>query len=47
MHNRVVRDYFDIDWQRVWNTVKDDFPPLLEKSKSPFLDLSMHALLNI
>jgi uncharacterized protein with HEPN domain len=37
MRNRVVHDYFDIDWQRVWNTVKDDLPPLLGKIKTLLL----------
>jgi uncharacterized protein with HEPN domain len=31
IRNKVVHDYFDVAWDIVWNTVKDDFPPLLQK----------------
>jgi uncharacterized protein with HEPN domain len=28
MRNKMVHDYFDIDWKIVWSTVKDDLPRL-------------------
>lgn len=28
IRNKVIHDYFDIAWDVVWNTVKDDLPPL-------------------
>ena len=31
MRNRVVHAYFDIDLDRVWDTVIDDLPPLIEQ----------------
>jgi len=34
IRNKVVHDYFDVAWDVVWNTVKDDFPPLLERISS-------------
>lgn len=29
MRNRLIHAYFDIDLDRVWDTVKDDLPPLV------------------
>ncbi|HEY4723641.1 MAG TPA: HepT-like ribonuclease domain-containing protein [Anaerolineales bacterium] len=29
MRNRLIHAYFDIDPDRVWDTVKDDLPPLV------------------
>lgn len=29
MRNRLVHAYFDIDLDRVWDTVLDDLPPLI------------------
>lgn len=29
MRNRLIHAYFDIDVDRVWDTVKDDLPPLI------------------
>lgn len=29
MRNRLIHGYFDIDLDRVWDTVKDDLPPLV------------------
>ena len=29
MRNRLIHGYFDVDLDRVWDTVTDDFPPLL------------------
>jgi uncharacterized protein with HEPN domain len=34
IRNKVVRDYFDVAWDIVWNTVKGDFPPLLQQVRS-------------
>ena len=28
MRNRLIHAYFDIDLDRVWDTVTDDLPPL-------------------
>lgn len=33
MRNRVVHAYFDIDLDRVWDTVKDDLPQLITELK--------------
>ena len=29
MRNRLIHGYFDIDLDRVWDTIKDDLPPLV------------------
>jgi uncharacterized protein with HEPN domain len=29
MRNRLIHVYFDIDLDRVWDTVTDDMPPLI------------------
>lgn len=34
IRNKVVHDYFDIDWNVLWNTVKNDLPPLLRQVSS-------------
>ena len=34
IRNKVVHDYFDVAWDVVWDTGKQDLPPLLEKVKS-------------
>jgi uncharacterized protein with HEPN domain len=34
MRNRLVHGYFDIDYDQVWSTVKDDLPPLLAQLES-------------
>ena len=31
MRNRLIHAYFDIDLDRVWDTVKDDLPPLIDQ----------------
>lgn len=36
MRNLVIHEYFGVDLQIVWKTIKDDLPPLL--------DMLMHAL---
>lgn len=28
MRNKVIHNYFDIDWQVIWSTVNDDLPRL-------------------
>ena len=28
MHNKMIHEYFDVDWNVVWATVKDHLPPL-------------------
>jgi uncharacterized protein with HEPN domain len=30
MRNRLIHVYFDIDLDRVWDTIVDDLPPLIE-----------------
>jgi uncharacterized protein with HEPN domain len=30
MRNRLIHTYFDIDLDRVWDTVTDDLPPLID-----------------
>lgn len=34
IRNKVVHDYFDVAWDVVWDTVKQDLPPLLEQIQS-------------
>jgi uncharacterized protein with HEPN domain len=34
IRNKVVHDYFDVAWDVVWNTVKEDFPLLLQQISS-------------
>jgi uncharacterized protein with HEPN domain len=31
MRNRLIHGYFDIDLDRVWDTLVDDLPPLIEE----------------
>lgn len=31
MRNRLIHVYFDIDLDRVWDTITDDLPPLIEQ----------------
>lgn len=33
MRNRLIHAYFDIDVDRVWDTVKEDLPPLISELK--------------
>ena len=28
MRNKMIHNYFDVDWHIVWDTVKNDLPPL-------------------
>ncbi len=34
MRNRLIHGYYDIDAERVWNTVYVDLPPLVEELKT-------------
>jgi len=34
IRNKVVHDYFDVAWDVVWDTVKQDLPPLLKQIES-------------
>ena len=34
MRNRVVHAYFDVDLDRVWDTVTDDLPPLMARLRA-------------
>ena len=34
MRNRLIHIYFDIDLDRVWDTVTDDIPPLINLLES-------------
>ena len=31
MRNRLIHAYFDIELDRVWDTITDDLPPLVEE----------------
>ena len=31
MRNRLVHGYYDIDLDRVWDTLTDDLPPLIDE----------------
>ena len=34
MRNRIIHAYFDIDLDRVWDTVTDDLPPLASRLRA-------------
>lgn len=34
IRNKVVHDYFDVAWDVVWDTVKQDLPPLLAQIRT-------------
>jgi len=34
MRNRLVHGYDSVDWVRVWKTLQDDLPPLLQQLKA-------------
>ena len=34
IRNKVVHDYFNVAWDVVWDTVKQDLPPLLKQIRS-------------
>lgn len=36
MRNRLIHAYFDIDLDRVWDTITDDLPPLIEELEKIF-----------
>jgi uncharacterized protein with HEPN domain len=31
MRNKMIHEYFDMDWGVVWSPVKDDLPPLKQQ----------------
>lgn len=33
MRHRLVHGYDSVDWARVWKTLQDDLPPLLQRLK--------------
>jgi len=35
MRNRLIHAYFDVDLDRVWDTVTDDLPPLIAALETP------------
>jgi uncharacterized protein with HEPN domain len=34
MRNRLIHVYFDIDYKVIWQTVKENLPPLIKKLQS-------------
>jgi len=34
MRNRLIHGYFDIDYNIIWQTVKENLPPLIEQLQS-------------
>jgi uncharacterized protein with HEPN domain len=34
MRNRLIHVYFDIDYNIIWQTVKENLPPLIEQLQS-------------
>ena len=40
MRNRLIHGYFEIDMDRVWNTITDDLPRLVEHLEAVDLDSS-------
>lgn len=34
IRNKVIHDYFEVAWDIVWDTIKDDFPLLLKNVRS-------------
>ena len=43
MRNRLVHAYYDVDLNRVWDTIKDDLPPLVTELKRIVSDQSTPA----
>jgi uncharacterized protein with HEPN domain len=39
MRNRLIHGYFDIDLDRVWDTITDDLPPLIAQLRNILDDL--------
>jgi uncharacterized protein with HEPN domain len=39
MRNRLAHGYFDIDLDRVWDTVTQDLPPLVSELRNVLLDM--------
>ena len=40
MRNRLVHEYFDIDYEQVWKALTEDLPPLIEKWETILADES-------
>jgi len=38
MRNRLIRGYFDVDNDRVWDTVVDDLPPMIAALEEALFD---------
>jgi len=36
MRHRLVYGYDSVDWVRVWKTLREDFPPLLDSLQALF-----------
>ena len=43
MRNRLIHGYFDVDLDRVWDTVTDDLPPLLARLEAALARLDSSA----
>lgn len=39
MRHRIVHDCFAVDYQRLWDTVRNDLPPLIEQLESILQDV--------
>ncbi len=39
MRHRIVHDYFAVDYQRLWDTVHGDLPPLIEQLEQLLKDV--------
>jgi len=44
MRNRMVHNYFDVNIDPLWNTVKDDLPKLKEQTARLLIDLKKSAI---
>jgi uncharacterized protein with HEPN domain len=42
MRHRLVHGYDSVDWGRVWNTLKNDLPPLLEQLRALLPNKGQH-----
>ena len=41
MRNKMIHDYFDVDWEVVWSTVKGDLPRLKQQIDALLLELRL------
>jgi len=39
MRNKMIHEYFDVDWDIVWATVKNDLPQLKQQIEALLIDL--------